>query len=78
MLNAKEREERRKMLVFLESALNLADVPTAIIYTDDDVVEITNLNVYTPFGFHTEDMCNQEVFDRVVMMAEMIAKDCKP
>ena len=78
MLYAKEREKRKNMLVFLESALNLADVPTAIIYTDDDVVEITNLNVYTPFEFHTEDMCNQEVFDRVVMMAEMIAKDCKP
>ncbi|WP_289121887.1 hypothetical protein [uncultured Megasphaera sp.] len=78
MLNAKEREKRKKMLVFLESALNLADVPTAIIYTDNDAVEVTNLNVYTPFGFYTEDMCNQEVFDMVVMMAEMIAKDCKP
>lgn len=78
MLNAKEREKRKKMLVFLESALNLADVPTAIIYTDNDAVEVTNLNVYTLFGFYTEDMCNQEVFDRVVMMAEMIAKDCKP
>lgn len=72
-----ERENRRKMLGHLGLALTLADIPTTIIYTNDDKAEITNLTSYEHVTFDAKDMSDEKLLERIVMTAKKMEEKSK-